>query len=273
MSEGTAEFEIGDVSKQEEEEDYLVEVYQQQYLERLLGTQNTTLSAEQINAFQILAKELAVEKRDDEKKYQYDRLMKHLLTRAALDDNLERVFKLKERQGNPSGALLFIDVNNLKKLNDSLGHGVGDEALRVVDGSLGETIRSGDTAGRYGGDEVVIFLEDVDIKEAALIANRTRQTLRTNAAPLREQTKGLADISFSIGIVPYRRGVAVKDALKQADEAMYTAKHQLNKDAIVIAGLDNPQVIEDTHKFLKENGVNAPIVSTPLARVVPQSPK
>lgn len=270
MGESGLEIETNDVSREGDEEHYIIGTYQQQYLQRLMDSQDGILSAEQIKKYQQLALELAQEKRADEKKHKYDRLMDRLLTRAALDDELQLINRAHQRHPERKGAVLFLDVNNLKITNDTLGHEVGDEGLKTVNDSVKETIRATDPAGRYGGDEIVIFLDDIDIKDAALIANRLKENQAANSKPLRDRTEGKANMSLSIGITPFRQGVSMEQLIKEADQAMYTSKLQLQKDAIVITGMDNPKDIEETHSFLSQKGLNIPIVGTPLAH--PASP-
>lgn len=280
MGDGGAEYTKNhtEISSEDKEERYLIGTYQQYYLERFLDSLPGPLTGEQLSGLQNMATQLAEEKRADEKRYKYDRLMNKLLSRAGLDDELERTFKVMARDPNSKGVMVFIDVNNLKKTNDELGHNIGDDALRIVSDTIGDQIRKGDVAGRYGGDEVILFLKDVSVKEAALVATRARQNLQENSQELRTRTEGKANISFSIGLVPYRPGITLAQTRKEADETMYVSKHQLGKDAIAISGLEDPGEIENTYNFLEKNGIKAPIVGVPLARqevnpkAIPQLP-
>jgi len=268
MSEGNTEFNETNISPYKNEEKLIVESYAQAYFDQITQPL-ASLNQEQLISIMQTAEKLAQEKRETEKLYKYDRLMDKLLTRAALDDELERTFKAKEREEDDDGVLVFADVNNLKNTNDIYDHNRGDEALQVVSKTVAEGTRPGDIIGRYGGDEVIIFLKNGGVREGALVAARIRRDLKSNSQDLQQKTDGGANISFSIGIVPYRRGLTVAQVRKEADEAMYVAKQQLGKDAIAIAGLNNPSEIQQTYDYLEAKGIKAPIVSVPKGRPLP----
>lgn len=121
-------------------------------------------------------------------------------------------------------ALVMIDMDRFKQLNDSLGHAAGDAALRQMVRELQPCVREVDRFGRLGGEEFCVLLPDTDLAGAALVAERMRMLL--DAAPLRwlEQDWPL---SASFGIAEAERGDASADAvLARADAAMYRAKHQ-----------------------------------------------
>lgn len=119
-------------------------------------------------------------------------------------------------------AVLFIDLDGFKSINDSLGHGVGDDLLKVCAERLGQDLRRNDMVARLGGDEFVIIVEDmVDTSSAAAVANgvlrRLGNEIVVNGLPLR--------VSASIGISFFPiDGRNVDDLLHSADAAMYAAK-------------------------------------------------
>ncbi|CAM4125268.1 sensor domain-containing diguanylate cyclase [Roseateles saccharophilus] len=121
-------------------------------------------------------------------------------------------------------ALVMIDMDRFKQLNDSLGHAAGDAALRQMVKELQPCLREVDRFGRLGGEEFCVLLPDTDIAGAALVAERMRCLI--DAAPLRwlEQDWPL---SASFGIAEAERGDTGADAvLARADAALYRAKHQ-----------------------------------------------
>jgi diguanylate cyclase (GGDEF)-like protein/PAS domain S-box-containing protein len=131
------------------------------------------------------------------------------------------------RNGSELGVL-FVDLDNFKHVNDSLGHAAGDELLRVVATRLLETVREVDTVARLGGDEFAVIVEDVGDGEATALAERIRTALR---APV-EITGTRVSITASVGIAletPEQAG----DLLRHADVAMYEAK-ALGKDFVVL---------------------------------------
>jgi diguanylate cyclase (GGDEF)-like protein len=118
-------------------------------------------------------------------------------------------------------ALAFLDVDNFKDVNDTLGHSAGDELLVQIAQRLRTQIRGDDMLGRLGGDEFVIVLPDRDAAGASLVASRITAAL---AMPLRIGT-GQVPMSASIGISMYPDNATDIDTLiQQADAAMYQAK-------------------------------------------------
>jgi len=124
-------------------------------------------------------------------------------------------------------ALLFCDLDEFKRVNDSLGHGTGDQVLVEIAHRLSRTRRASDTIARTGGDEFVILCEGLrDVEDAATIAEKVRDAVE---API-ELDGHDAVISVSIGIVTVRpdeaRHADPMRLLHNADAAMYKAKHE-----------------------------------------------
>lgn len=144
-----------------------------------------------------------------------------LPNRRLLLDRLKQAMGQSARHHKPV-ALLWVDLDHFKSVNDRLGHGAGDQLLQQVAARLAASIRCGDTASRYGGDEFVVMLPEIEGPEqAAAVAEKIRVQL---AAPYLVDGQALA-ISASIGAAIYRAdGQSCRDLLKQADLAMYLAK-------------------------------------------------
>ncbi|RFA20061.1 sensor domain-containing diguanylate cyclase [Subtercola boreus] len=135
----------------------------------------------------------------------------------------------------PTIAVLFIDLDGFKSVNDRFGHLAGDSVLRRIGASLERAVRSGDMVGRLGGDEFLLICEDADEQSAGDLAERLRATVRNT--PLEEAT-GLS-VSASVGVSIYRPGTSPEkptgDALIQlADEAMYQSKRTGKDRATII---------------------------------------
>ncbi len=145
-----------------------------------------------------------------------------LPNRALLRDRLAHA--LKRRPLDRPIALLFVDLNDFKTVNDSLGHSAGDELLQVVAGRLELQLREGDTAARLGGDEFVILLEGAGEDEALAAAQRLVAALAEPA------TVSGIDVfpHASIGIAVGKAGDTADQLLAHADAAMYTAKGNEN---------------------------------------------
>lgn len=149
-----------------------------------------------------------------------------LPNRRLLVDELSRILPRCARNGQ-SGALLFIDLDNFKLLNDSLGHEAGDALLREVAVRLRATVRASDHLARLGGDEFVVVLEDLGILEAEAVLEARMvgaKLLDTLAGPHALGARPSV-ITPSIGVVMFGpHAHSVDQLLRQADLAMYRAK-------------------------------------------------
>ena len=144
-----------------------------------------------------------------------------LPNRVLFNDRLTQAIALAERQGKQL-AVMFVDLDHFKKINDSLGHDVGDKLLQSVAGRLMACVRRSDTISRLGGDEFVILLAQVEHAEDA--AYSARKILRALAAPHIIDNKSL-DINVSIGVSTYPSdGQDAEGLMNRADNAMYEAK-------------------------------------------------
>jgi diguanylate cyclase (GGDEF)-like protein/PAS domain S-box-containing protein len=148
-------------------------------------------------------------------------VLTQLPNRTLFDDRLTQAISLAERQSKQL-AVLFVDVDQFKRINDTLGHGVGDNLLRSVAGRLSACIRRTDTVSRLGGDEFLILLSQVEHAEDAAVT--ARKILRAIASPHIIDNKSL-DINVSIGGSTYPAdGQDAETLVSRADIAMYEAK-------------------------------------------------
>jgi len=146
-----------------------------------------------------------------------------LPNRVLFNDRLTQAISLAMRQDRQL-AVMFVDLDQFKKINDSLGHGVGDKLLQSVAERLVNSVRRTDTVSRRGGDEFVVLLSQVEHEEDAAVS--ARKILRELAAPHIIDNKSL-DISVSIGVSTYPSdGPDVENLMNKADTAMYEAKKQ-----------------------------------------------
>ena len=144
-----------------------------------------------------------------------------LPNRTLFNDRLQQAISLAGRQKKQL-AVLFVDLDQFKRINDSLGHSMGDKLLRSVAGRLIACVRRTDTVCRMGGDEFVILLSQLEHAEDAAIT--ARKILRAVAAPHIIDNKSL-DMNVSIGGSTYPdAGQDAESLLSQADAAMYEAK-------------------------------------------------
>jgi diguanylate cyclase (GGDEF)-like protein/PAS domain S-box-containing protein len=162
------------------------------------------------------------------------RSLEEQLKRQALEDALTRLpnrtlfvdrldHALLRRGGTGEGlSLLFIDLDDFKTVNDSLGHGAGDEILLGVARRLRATLRPSDTAARFGGDEFAVLLEGTTESRAAVAAERLLGVLQK---PFQIQGREVV-VRASVGIAVAGEGVDAEQLLRNADAAMYAAKRQ-----------------------------------------------
>ena len=144
--------------------------------------------------------------------------------RALMIDRMEHAIDMAER-GGMRLAVLFIDLDRFKTINDSHGHMIGDEVLQLVARRLEACVRTSDTVSRIGGDEFLVLLTEISqASDANLVAAKMRAAI---AAPNRIKN-GTLELSASIGIAIYPTdGVDTMTLIRRADEAMYRAKHQV----------------------------------------------
>jgi diguanylate cyclase (GGDEF)-like protein len=156
-------------------------------------------------------------------RYAFTDYLTGLKTRGYFEQQLELEFKRSERKKEHI-ALLMIDIDHFKQLNDTYGHHVGDQVLRDVSAILIKDMREVDTVARYGGEEFVIILPETNGPGALLVAERLRKGV--------EQAKFFAGspdqverLSISIGIAIYDTDAQFKrDLIEFADAALYAAK-------------------------------------------------
>jgi len=152
------------------------------------------------------------------------------LNRRGLDEAIGVELKRAERTRAPL-SLSLIDIDDFKKLNDTLGHQVGDRALTHLTQVIKETVRPTDAVGRYGGEEFVVILPDTDLNAAVEIIQRLQRDL-TKKFFLHNNEKVL--VTFSAGVALRGEAEDQEDWLGRADKAMYQAK-QTGKNRVVAA--------------------------------------
>jgi diguanylate cyclase (GGDEF)-like protein/PAS domain S-box-containing protein len=145
-----------------------------------------------------------------------------LPNRRLLLDRLGKAL-LKAKRFERSLAIMFLDLDNFKKINDTLGHDTGDELLREVAIRLAACIRADDTVSRQGGDEFVILLDEIaQSEDAAQVADKI---IKTIGEPIHIGDMVLnVTTSIGIAIYPVNGDDDARELMKKADEAMYTAK-------------------------------------------------
>lgn len=146
-----------------------------------------------------------------------------LANRRLFKNRLEKSVKQATRSGN-SMALLFLDMDQFKRVNDTLGHDAGDVLLKEVANRLNQTVRENDTVSRIGGDEFTILLTDISsVQDVRVVADKI---LRSMAKPIRVKGQDiLTSVSIGITLTP-DDSQDTNVLMKNADLAMYSAKEQ-----------------------------------------------
>lgn len=161
----------------------------------------------------------------------HDRLT-GLANRPMLQEELKRVVKRATRDSERL-ALLFIDLDGFKLVNDTLGHEVGDDVLREVAEHLQRTIRQSDLAARWGGDEFVVLLSNVrDADSAVAVAHKLLDTMKVRC--LADRPELPIGASIGVAVFPQHADDPV-ELIRQADAAMYVAK-AAGKNTVRLAG-------------------------------------
>ena len=142
------------------------------------------------------------------------------LNRRGLEEAFENEVARSQRRKSPL-CVAMLDIDNFKKLNDSLGHDAGDAALIHLVTIIRETLRPQDTLARFGGEEFIIILPDTTLEDAKTAIVRLQREL-TKRYFLHENEKVL--ITFSAGVTDYRSDDTQASVTKRADDAMFAAK-------------------------------------------------
>ena len=190
----------------------------------------------QVERVLVVSRDITERRRieDQVRQLAFHDVLTQLPNRRLLNDRLTQAVAASSRRAG-FGALMFLDLDDFKRLNDSRGHGVGDLLLIQVAERLKSCVREMDTVARFGGDEFVVMISELDpvsadsIKQVHVIAEKIRVTL---AAPyvLAIRRAGRSDTliehqcTVSIGVALFADHQAGEDILKWADSAMYQAK-------------------------------------------------
>ncbi|MGC8511343.1 MAG: diguanylate cyclase, partial [Acidimicrobiales bacterium] len=136
-----------------------------------------------------------------------------LYNRASLSDVLEQVFRVDDAGDSPRVAVLMVDVDHFKAINDTFSHATGDRVLQHVAAALTQSVRPTDVVFRYGGEEFLVVLVDVDLDVAASVAERVRQNVSVASAER-------PTVSVSVGLVVRHCGETSDLVMARADAAL-----------------------------------------------------
>jgi len=158
------------------------------------------------------------------KKLSYKDALTGLLNRRAFYEELKRLANAIQF------SIIFLDIDDFKKINDTYGHLIGDEVLKEVGAILENFIRKDTKAFRIGGEEFVIILPNVDENISFKVAERIRKVIENNNV---KEGENIIKYTASFGVTSYKKNESIDDMLNRADKAMYKAKKS-GKNRVVI---------------------------------------
>lgn len=195
--------------------------------------------------------------RDTTERRKTEEQLKYLATHDSLTNILNRYSLEEALQGSvdkakrgESSALLFIDLDNFKLVNDTYGHAAGDELLINLVKILKNSLRKSDLLARLGGDEFAVLLEGTSAREAGLVAEKLRRLVDESELYLRANSARV-NLSVSIGIVMVDGTLDSQKLLSHADTALYAAKEEgRNRVAFVQPGEDKVAKNSETNRMI-----------------------
>jgi diguanylate cyclase (GGDEF)-like protein/PAS domain S-box-containing protein len=196
-----------------------------------------------------------------------------LPNRAHVLEHLERAIARAARHGRLVG-MLYVDVDDFKDINDSLGHAVGDEVLVALARRVRGVLRDGDVAARLGGDELVVVCDD--LLEPGMIEDLAARVVDAVAQPL-QVGHHVLHLTASVGVSTGGMGSSAERMVRDADAAMYRAKRagkggfEVGDDSLAALAIRQLEIRDGLHRALEERQlrlVYQPIVSTEHDKVV-----
>jgi diguanylate cyclase len=165
-----------------------------------------------------------------------------LNNRRAFDELLRKGADDAEKNRTPM-SLLMLDIDHFKSLNDTHGHQLGDEVLRLVARCLTDCTKGRDTASRYGGEEFAIILPETDIEGALAVAEQVRETVNSKRIVRKSTGESLGAVSLSGGAAQYMDGESLEELIERADPGLYKAKNEGRKRIAVIEAEPSLRVV------------------------------
>ncbi len=145
--------------------------------------------------------------------------------RKAFDERLAKEMAAANESGSDL-ALVLLDIDHFKRFNDSFGHVIGDEALKLVAHALVAGVKGRDMVARYGGEEFAVILPATSLAHALGLANGLGAAVKGRRMLLKSTGRDLGRITVSLGVARYRPGESASDLVRRADAALYAAKNR-----------------------------------------------
>jgi len=175
----------------------------------------------------------------EESKLEIDKLRQNLqqVTAEAQKDGLtglfnrrtfERVleeYMMAAKEQTIDLCLIMLDVDHFKKFNDTYGHLLGDEVLKIVSRTLTDSLKGRDVVARFGGEEFVVVLPSTPLDGALRVADAIRQSIANKELKRKDTGQNFGQITVSLGVSAYRHGIDdIPSLVKRADDALYQSK-------------------------------------------------
>lgn len=168
----------------------------------------------------------------------YSDTLTGLPNRRALDERLEEEIQ-SARRGNYSFAVVMMDLDGFKAVNDTYGHLIGDEVLRLVSNQMARRVRTTDFLARYGGDELTLILSQSDIASAKIVTSKISEEMQRIKYTLPDKKRLNLSVSGGIALYPVHARTA-SDLLRAADAALYQAKKHHRGTFQIARGVTGP---------------------------------
>ena len=146
-----------------------------------------------------------------------------IYNRRAFDMRLSAEVASAEKHGSKL-CLAIADLDHFKRVNDTFGHRVGDEVLKIFASIIAQNIKGQDMVARYGGEEFAIILPATDLAAATQLIDRIRQKMSERRLVLKGSKKPVGEITASFGISAFQHGMNLEDLIERADRRLYQAK-------------------------------------------------
>jgi len=148
-----------------------------------------------------------------------------LANRKAFDEQIGRITREADREGGIF-SLIMIDIDHFKAFNDTYGHQVGDQVLRLVSMTLVNEVKGQDMAARYGGEEFAIILPGTNSNAARAVGENLRKAVEKKEVVNRSSGENLGQITVSLGVAQFYGNESVEELIKRADVALYSSKNK-----------------------------------------------
>ena len=168
-----------------------------------------------------------------------------IANRKAFDMQLRDAMMNAMEDGKPL-SLVLLDIDHFKKFNDTYGHLIGDQVIRLMAESLKRNVKGQDTAARYGGEEFAIILPNTLLGNAVMFGNQLRRYIESHKVVSKSGNTTIGKVTASFGVAEFRPGEPVAKLIERADKALYLAKENGRNLVVGEQQLEGNDVVSET---------------------------